>query len=260
LGFNTIDKYQFMKKVLFFFALFFCFHVAQSQVLMSLIFGDKLNSPNIEFGLEGGANFSTISNLDSDYRTDFNLGFYFDFKLKNPSWIFNTGVIVKSTMGAKDIAVYSLNDEKLDAVFGEGSIKRSINYFNVPLMIKYKFDNNIYIKAGTQLGLLSTANDMFHQNYYGDDVEYKNNIRDKIHVIDAGLAVGLGYRLKTGNGVNLGLQYYYGLVPVLKGDVDQNQYNRSLYVTAGLPIGKGKAARKAAEKKAAEEKVTLPKN
>jgi hypothetical protein len=265
LSFNKIDKYQHMKKVLFFIALFFSFHTAQSQVLMSLIFGDDLNSHKIEFGLEGGANFSTISNLDSDYRTDFNLGFYFDFKLKNPSWVFNTGVIVKSTMGAKDIAVYSLNDEKLDAVFAEGSIKRTINYFNVPLMIKYKFDNNIYVKAGTQLGLLSTAYDTFHQNYYGDDVEYKNNIRDKIHVIDAGLTFGLGYRLKTGNGINLGLQYYYGLVPLLKGDVDQDQYNRSLYVTVGLPIGKDKAARKAAEKKATklkalEEKNTLPKN
>ncbi|MBW4361120.1 porin family protein [Flavobacterium taihuense] len=250
-----------MKKVLFFVALFFNFHAAQSQVLISLIFGDKLNSPNIEFGLEGGANFSTISNLDNaDYRTDFNLGFYFDFNLKNPSWIFNTGVIVKSTMGAEGIAVYSLNDEKLDAVFAEGSVKRKINYFNVPLMIKYKFDNNIYVKAGTQLGLLSRAFDEFHQNYDGEDVVYKNNIRDKIHVVDAGLAVGLGYRLKVGSGINLGLQYYYGLVPLLKGDINQDQYNRSLYVTAGLPIGKGKAAKKAAEKKALEEKGTLPKS
>jgi hypothetical protein len=249
-----------MKKGLLIIAVLFGFNTAQSQVLMSLIFGDKLNSPNIEFGLEGGANFSTIANLDSDYRTDFNLGFYFDFNLKNPSWIFNTGVIVKSTMGAKGIAVYSLNDEKLDAVFAEGSIKRNINYFNVPLMIKYKFDNNVYVKAGTQLGLLSTAYDQFHQNYDGEDVEYKNNIRDKIHVVDAGLAVGLGYRLKAGSGINLGLQYYYGLVPLLKGDVDENQYNRSLYVTAGLPIGKGKAAKKAAEKKALEEKVASPKN
>jgi hypothetical protein len=261
LGCNTIDKYQYMKKVLFFIALFFSFHTAQSQVLMSLIFGDKLNSPNIEFGLEGGANFSTISNLEnSDYRTDFNLGFYFDFNLKNPSWVFNTGVIVKSTLGANGIAVYSLNNDKLDVVFAEGSVKRKINYFNVPLMIKYKFDNNMFVKAGTQLGLLSRAYDEFSQNYNSEDVEYKNNIRDKIHVIDAGLAFGLGYRLKAGNGINLGLQYYYGLVPLMKGNVDQDQYNRSLYVTAGLPIGKGKAARKAAEKKALEEGETLPKN
>ncbi|MDR6845218.1 porin family protein [Flavobacterium granuli] len=249
-----------MNKSIYFIALFFSFQAAQSQVIMSLIFGDKLNSPNIEFGLEGGANFSTISNLDSDYRTDFNLGFYFDFNLKNPSWAFNTGVIVKSTMGAKGVAVYSLNDEKLDAVFAEGSIKRNINYFNVPLMIKYKFANNIYVKAGTQLGLLSTANDLFHKEYDGDDVEYKNNIRDKIHVVDAGLVIGAGYRIKTKYGMNLGLQYYYGLVPLLKGDDSPDQYNRSLYVTAGLPIGRAKAAKRAAEKKALEEKKAMSEN
>lgn len=241
-----------MKKILLFIALFFSFHTAESQVIMSLIFGDKLNSPNIEFGLDGGVNFSSISNLDSDYKRDFNLGFYFDFNLKNPSWMFNTGVIVKSTMGAKDIAVYSLNDEKLDATFAEGSVKRNINYFNVPLTIKYKFDNNIYVKAGTQLGLLSTAHDLFRQNYNGEDVEYRNNIRDKIHVVDAGLLVGAGYRIKTKYGMNVGLTYYYGLVPLLKGDDSPTQYNRSLYVTAGLPIGRAKAAKRAAEKEKKE--------
>jgi hypothetical protein len=39
----------------------------------------------------------------------------------------------------------------------------------------------------------------------------------------------------------------------MKGD-GPKQYNRSLYVTLGIPIGKGKAAKKAAEKKANEEK------
>ncbi|WP_348798131.1 porin family protein [Flavobacterium adhaerens] len=242
-----------MKKTLFLLVFCFGFQQGHAQVLMSLIFGDKLNSPNIEFGLDGGFNFSSISNLDSDYKRNFNLGFYFDFNLKNPSWMFNTGVIVKSTMGAKDIAVYSLNDEKLDAIFAEGSVKRNIHYFNVPLTIKYKFDNNFYVKGGTQLGVLSSAHDLFRQNYNGEDLEYKNKIRDKIHVIDAGLLIGAGYRIKTKYGMNIGLQYYYGLVPILKGGDSPTQYNRSLYLTAGLPIGKAKAARKAAEKKKLEE-------
>jgi opacity protein-like surface antigen len=250
-----------MKKIIFLLVLCFGFQKTHSQVLMSLIFGDKLNSPNIEFGLEGGANFSTITNqAGADYRTNFNLGFYFDFNLKNPSWMFTTGVIVKSSMGAEGLPVYSLNDPNLDATFSEGSISRKISYFNVPLGIKYKFDNNIYIKAGTQLGLLSRAVDVFHQNYNGEDAEYKNNIRDKIHVVDAGLTFGLGYRFKVGHGLNLGLQYYYGLVPLLKGNDSPTQYNRSLYVTAGLPIGKAKAAKKAAEKKKLEENGTLPEN
>src|SRR5690606_4643840 len=107
-------------------------------------------------------NFSTISNLEKTERqTDFNLGFYFDYKLKNLSWMLSTGVIVKSTMGADGIAVYSLNDADLDNAFAGGYANREIKYFNVPIMIKYKFENNIYVKAGTQLGLLHKAFDEF---------------------------------------------------------------------------------------------------
>lgn len=230
-----------------------------SQVLLSLLFGDKLNSPNLEFGLEGGVNFSDISNLEQEkIATDFNLGFYFDIKLKkHPSWMISTGVIVKSSMGADGLPVYSLNNENLDNAFAGGYVDRTIKYFNVPILMKYKFDNNIYVKAGAQLGLLSKAFDEFKNDYSGEDLEYKNNIRNQIHVVDAGFAVGLGYRLTSGNGMNLGMQYYNGLVPVMKGD-GPNQYNRSFYITAGIPIGKGKAAKEAAAKKAAEEKSALP--
>lgn len=241
-----------MKKALQVFALFFCFQSVNSQVLISLVFGDMLNSPKVEFGLEGGVNFSTISNLEgAKYRTDFNLGFYFDFMLKNPAWAINTGVIVKSTLGANDLPVYSLNNVELDNAFAEGHVDRKIGYFNVPIMIKYKFDNHIYVKAGTQLGLLSKAYDEFKSDFEGEDLTYKNKIRDQIHVIDAGLAIGAGYRLMGGNGMNIGVNYYYGLVSVMKGD-GPNQYHRSFYIKAGIPIGKGKAEKKAAEKKTLE--------
>jgi hypothetical protein len=231
-------------------ALLFCTVTVKSQVLISLIFGDKLNSPNIEFGLEGGGNFSTISNLEGAKRDlSFNLGFYFDFMLKNPSWMINTGVIVKSPMGADGLAVYSLNNEDLDNVFEGGTVDREIRYFNVPILIKYKFQNNIFVKGGPQLGLLSKAFDEFKNEVDGADVLYKNNIRDQIHVIDAGLALGVGYRLEGGNGMNFGLQYYHGLVPLMKGDSSPNQVNRALYFTAGIPIGKGAAAKRALEDK-----------
>jgi len=98
--------------------------------------------------------------------------------------------------------------------------------------------------------LLSKAFDEFKNNYEGEDLVYKNKIRDQIHVIDAGLTIGAGYRLMGGNGMNIGVNYYYGLVTVMKGDSNPNQYNRSFYITVGIPIGKGKAAQKASEKEA----------
>ncbi|MDP5201727.1 porin family protein [Flavobacterium sp. DG2-3] len=249
-----------MKKALFVLFMLFSINQLQSQVLISLIFGDKLNSEFLEFGLEGGVNFSTISNMGSSAANPgFNLGFYFDIRSrKNPAWMINTGVIVKSPMGAKGIPVYSLNDENLDNTFAGGRVNREIRYFNVPILIKYQFKNNIYLKAGPQFGLLAKAFDEFKNEINDNDVIYKKKIRDQIHVIDAGIAVGTGYHLNVGNGLNLTVQYYYGLVTVMKGDGPNNQYNRSLYVTAGIPIGKGKAAQKRAEEKAEFNKVILP--
>ena len=249
-----------MKKSLLVLTAFFCMYSVQSQVLISLLFGDKLNSPFLEFGLEGGVNFSTISNQQSSgTNAGFNLGFYFDFRSKkNPAWMINTGVIVKSPMGARDLPVYSLNDVNLDNTFEGGSVNREIRYFNVPILIKYQFKNNIYLKGGPQLGLLASAFDEFSKEIDHDDVVYKNNIRDKIHVIDAGIALGAGYHLNIGNGLNITIQYYYGLVPLMKGDSSPDQYNRSLYVNAGIPIGKGKAARKRAEKEALGNEIILP--
>jgi hypothetical protein len=248
-----------MKKGLLLLIALFCITPARSQVLISLIFGDKLNSPFLEFGLDGGVNFSTISDLDSSgTNVGFNLGFYFDIRSKkNPAWMINTGVIVKSPMGVHGIPVYSLNDVNLDNTFAGGTVNREIRYFNVPILIKYQFKNRIYLKTGPQFGLLAKAFDEFKQEVNKDDVVYKKNIRDQIRVIDAGVALGAGYHMNVGNGLNVTLQYYYGLVPVMKGD-GPNVYNRSLYLTAGIPIGKGKAAQRRAEKEAELNKVILP--
>lgn len=215
---------------------------ANSQVLISILLGDKLNSGKMEFGLDGGLNWSTIHGLPgANALTGFNLGFYFDIKLKNPAWMLNTGVIVKSPLGAKGLPVYSLNNAYLDSSFAGGSVTRKLRYFNVPVMMKYKFKNNFYVKGGIQLGLCSKAFDEFTNEIIDKkDLEYKLKIKDQFHPLDAGLAFGIGYRLMSGNGINIGLQYYLGLVDVVVDDTSPNQYNRSLYLTVGIPIGKKK--------------------
>ena len=220
---------------------------ARTQVLISILLGDKLNSGKIEFGLEGGANWATIKNLDgAKSLTAFNLGFYFDFKLKHPSWMLNTGVIVKSNMGADELPVYSLGNPDLDNAFNGGKITRKIKYFNVPVMMKYSFKNHMYLKGGIQLGLRYKAFDEFKKSIIDkEDLNYKVDIKDEFHPIDAGLAIGAGYRLMKGNGMNFGVNYYYGLIDIMIDDSSPNQFNRVLYLTAGIPIGKNPKKKKA---------------
>ena len=235
-----------MKKYSLIIGLLFFVNAARTQVLISILLGDKLNTGKIEFGLDGGANWSTIKNLEgAKSLTGFNLGFYFDFKLKNPSWMLNTGVIVKSNMGADELPVYPIGDPGLDNAFVGGKVTRKINYFNVPVMMKYSFKNHIYTKAGIQLGLRYKGVDEFKNSRIDeDDLKYKVDIKDQYHPLDAGLAFGAGYRLMKGNGMNIGLQYYFGLIDIKIDDSSHNQFNRKLYLTVGIPIGKNPKKKK----------------
>lgn len=215
-----------------------------SQVLISLLLGDKLNTGMVEFGLDGGLNIVTIDGVDpSSAKPNFNLGFYFDVKLSNPCWMVHTGVLVKSTMGARDIKVYPLDNPDLDDAFKDGTVVRKLGYFNVPLMIKYKWQHGFYVEGGTMLGLMHKARDEFVTSVNSrDDLTHTIDIRDRYHPFDAGLIGGMGYRLMKGNGMNLGIRYYYGLVDTAIDDTSMGQYNRALYFSLSIPVGVGKSS------------------
>jgi hypothetical protein len=221
----------------------------RSQVLMSLIFGDKLNTGKVEFGLDGGVNFPDIRGLDEGQRQAlFNIGFYFDIKTKNPNWLFHTGVLVKSTLGTSGLPVYSLGNPELDNVFAEGEVRRKINYFNVPIAIKYRVSERIFVLGGIMPALRARAFDVFTNAFQNNDLEFSVDIRDQIHRLDFGLLSGIGYRVFKGYGMNITFRYYYGLTDIVIDDTSPDQFNNSLYLAVGIPIGVAKARARMEEK------------
>lgn len=231
---------------------------ANSQVLISLLLGDKLNSDKLKFGLDGGVNFSNITNLDpSNYKAHFDLGFYFDLLLKKETqWYLHTGVLVKSTMGAQKLAPYFTGNPDIDSLYVNGNVERKINYFNVPILIRYKFKNEIFIEAGPNLGLRYKAYDWFYADVNEtEDLKYKLDIRDQYKRIDAGLMAGIGYSVLKGTGYNLGVRYYYGLTDILIDNTGDPQRNSSIYLFASLPVGAGEKAKAKAEAKKLEKEA-----
>lgn len=235
--------------------------VMQGQVLISLLFGDKLNSPTLKFGLDGGANFSTISNISpSKYRTGFNLGFYFDFLLKKDKpWYLHTGVLVKSALGARGISPYHLTNPDstaLDSLFINGTVDRKLSYFNVPVLIRYKFKNNLFVELGPMISLLYKATDEFSTHVENEeDLTFKNDVRDLYNRIDVGGMAGIGYSIDVLNGMNFGLRYYYGFMDIMKNNSDDPQRNSSFYLFASIPIGAGDKAKAKKAEKAKEKKM-----
>lgn len=153
----------------------------------------------------------------------------------------HTGVLVKSAMGAKNVAYYLNEDTETNTLFSEAKAVRKLNYFNVPLYAKYKTNKNLYFETGPQIGLLYKAKDIFEtNNASGNRITLENAVKNQYHNIDLGLTVGMGYKLMKGTGINLGVRYYLGLLNISKNEANK-QHNRTFYLYAGIPIGAGKS-------------------
>jgi len=211
---------------------------SHSQVLLSILFGDKLNSDGLEFGLEGGFNWSDISGLDADKRlSTFNLGFYFDFRLKN-QWNIYTGVLVKAKLGDDKLSPEDLVFLEITPNPENGSYSQKLNYFIVPALLKYNFKNRMYVEAGPQFGLMYKSWVEFESNLDNKDIKTKDYNKDKINKLDTGITFGTGYKIMPENGMTIGIKYYYGFTNVYKGVSGSN--NSSLFLKLNVPIGANK--------------------
>ncbi len=223
-----------------------------SQVIISLLFGEELNSDKVRFGLDGGLNYSGLTGTEgSKFLENFNLGLYFDIQLKeNSNWYVHTGAMLKSDLGARGLEVYSLDDPGLDSVFTGGSIERTLKYIHIPGLMRYKFTSHLFIEAGPMLGILTKATDEFYNDVKRDeDLSFDNKVTDRYKWFDAGIEAGIGYHLLKGTGVNFGIRYYQGLMDVIKDNSSDPARNQSVYLFVSIPVGAGeKAKAKKAEK------------
>ncbi len=237
-----------MKKYLLLLLMVTVGFTAQSQILITLLLGDKLNSEGLEFGLEGGINMTTISGLETkNYAGKWNLGFYFDIRIKN-QWSLYTGVLVKSNMGVDKLTdndLLTLDVSEVTYPDGEeivGDYSHKMNTFLVPALIRYKFKNHLYAELGPQFGLAYKSWIEFEADVDGKEAIIKDYNREIINNIDAGIMAGFGYTLFKGSGWTFGAKYYYGLVDVYKNI--SGTKNSAFFLKMNIPIGAGEKPKK----------------
>jgi len=223
------------KELLIIFFLLFVYTI-QSQVLIAILLGDKLNTGNIEFGLDGGINYSSISGFETNNSMNsFNLGFYFDIRMKD-QWFFNTGVLVKSNFGVGDLTIADLNTLGATIYDEEGgNYEQKLSTFMVPLLVKYKFKNHVHLEAGPQVGWTYKSWVEFNYDNDGTIARIKEENKDLVNWFDMGVATGVGYRFLDGLGWTVGVRYYYGFTNVYKDRSGTN--NRSLFLKLNIPFG-----------------------
>ena len=231
-----------MKKILLAFLILFSVQ-AKSQVLITLLLGDKLNSEWMEFGLEGGLNWAKVDGFETNYYAQkWNIGFYFNIRVQK-HWSVYTGVLVKSNLGVdnltdndlKVLGVEKIKDQ--DGVEVHGDYSHKMDTFIVPILMRYNFDNHMFVAAGPQFGLYYKSWIQFDSDIEGYEVTTKDYNTDEINKIDAGFTVAAGYRMMQGKGWTISGKYYYGFVDAFK-DVSGTK-NSSFFVTLNIPIGAG---------------------
>jgi len=238
--------------------------LTQGQVLLSILFGDNLNTPKLEFGLNAGFNYSYIRGIEgSKGMRNFELGFYFDYLIKmDKPWYIGTGVYVKSNVGGTNIPMdYPGNRQVSDSIYTffnayGATVTKKFNTFYVPVNLRYLSKCGLYVDAGVQIGLVFKTIDTYTTEISDNDLEYivKKGVKDNglYKWFDGGIDGGIGYKSKSKLGWKIGVYYYVGLTNIYKNDLGPKAYNSSAYILANIPIGKKKAARERAEKAAAE--------
>lgn len=236
------------------FCVAFCLtaQTASSQVLIALVFGNKLNTGNLEFGLMTGPTLTQISNIHSTLKPGLNLGLYFNVKL-NDRWVLHPEAIPKSAMGAKGIDFYSTGNIGLDTLMNGASIKRSIKAISVPLLVRYRLAGLLYVEAGPQIDLFTNVKDIFKKEKDGDELVYTNKIKEDYTRFEVGVTGGLVYKLKQNTSLAFGLRYFSGLTDISKLDAG-TQLSSGWMFNVFIPIGAGKAE-KLKEADAAHSKV-----
>ena len=213
---------------------------AAGQIIIALLFGEKLNTGKVEFGLVGGPTLTNISNIESDNRAGFNLGLYFNIRPDKKFFLHVEGT-AKGAFGAKGIIPYSTGNDTLDHLFGGGSVERKIKAFGLPVTGRYAITPKFFVDAGVQDNMMLSGNDIVKAIVNDNELEYTIKVSDQITLLDFGLLGGLHYKFRNDKrSMGIGIRYFQGLTDILKS-IPGTQVNVAWQLVISIPVGTGKA-------------------
>lgn len=226
----------------------FCSAVpAKGQLLMALIFGDKLNNGRLTFGIALGENWSNLGGYgNTKALRGFAAGLHFAWKV-NPKLYLQGEAMASNPGGADHLQKYSLG-MPLDSIYAEGTLSRKINYFGLTMAPRYHFYKSLFVEGGLVINMRSNkVYDEFEVENGEITQTHTEKLKEDITRFDAGVTGGIGCVLKNGEGIKFGVRTYYGFVDVFKEDTGMNN-NSNFSIFGAIPVGRNKAKAKQAEK------------
>ncbi|AEH02529.1 porin family protein [Lacinutrix sp. 5H-3-7-4] len=165
------------------------------------------DSKQVQLGVKGGANFSTISGDDfgdPDSRTSFNAGFVAEIpiseRLSFQPEVFYSG------------QGFDVREIDQDNVFDtDDNIEYQLDYIQVPLLLKVYLVKGLSVEAGPQFGFKIHEEFDSQPNSDGGDIEIDSE-DSYVKDFDTNVAVGASY--KFDNGFFLSGRYNIGVTDI----------------------------------------------
>ncbi|MGB0403601.1 MAG: porin family protein [Salibacteraceae bacterium] len=212
---------------------------SQSQIIIGLLFGKKLNNDKLKFGVNVGLNYGTINSFKTDYsKIGLNLGLFLDIKLTD-DLILSPEFFAINETGGRNIPKYSIDNGVIDMALNEASVKRTLKYISLPVILKYNIYKGIRLNIGPQFSYLTKAQDVFFKSIESGDVIFRNNIKSQYNKFDFGGIIGVEYALLEGKGMSFSLRYFQGFIEASKSKntINRSQYNQIIQFTTSIPVG-----------------------
>lgn len=146
----------------------------------------------VKIGVKAGLNIASLTfdenELESSQKTGFTAGIMAEIPLAK-----NFSVqpeVLYSQQGMK----FSYSD--IDVANSSYKSTITLNYLNIPVMLKYYVLKGLSVQAGPQIGILLKSNNKYQDNFLGYDNHENYNLSDYTNAFDTSVNLGLGYQFK----------------------------------------------------------------
>ena len=220
------------------FALLLVSSPASAQALLGLLLGEKLATPTFNMGFEIGVNFSNLEGLDPADRMNRTVfGLFGDWRFSENFHL--TGAILPfAGRGAEGLAPIPTGDPGIDGQVAGGSMARSLNYLEIPVLMKWApaREEGFRIGAGPSFGVLTGANDRYESvTPAGTQYVLERDIGGELPGFDFGLSLDVEWRFQL---LSIAARYTHGLTDMRQDGSPDAVHTRVLTGTGRIYVGK----------------------
>jgi hypothetical protein len=211
---------------------------ARAQVLIGYLFGEKLATPTFNMGFEVGANFSSLDGFtDADRMNRPVFGLFADWRFSE-NVHFGGAILPIAGRGAENLAPVPTGDPGFDSQTAGGRMKRSLDYLEIPALLKWAphREEGFRIGAGPSLGIVTGARDRYDAvSPAGTHYVLERDIGGQLPGFDFGVSFEAEWRFPL---LSIAVRYTQGLTDMRQDGAPDAIHTRVLTGTGRIYLGR----------------------